>query len=93
VRTAPGRVTAVDFRATVAAGKTFFDRLTLYASARLFGGPVFWAVEGDDLVGSDVHHYALGAGARVVLPGSLDLFIEGMAVGEQSVSAGVGWSF
>jgi hypothetical protein len=84
--TATTRVTAVDFRAGVAVGKTFLDRVTVYLSGRVFGGPVFW----QDATGGDVHHYALGGGARVALPAQLDLFVEVSAVGEQSLNAGLG---
>jgi hypothetical protein len=92
-RAADARVTALDVRAGVATGKTLADRVTIYVAARAFGGPVSWRIAGEDVVGSDVHHYALGGGVRVVLPWSLDVFVEGMAAGEQSVSAGIGVAF
>ena len=88
--TATERVTAVDFRAGVTVGKTFFDHLTVYLAARAFAGPVFWQIDGVDVTGGDVHHYSLGGGARVTLPAQLDLFVEGMAAGEQSLNAGLG---
>jgi hypothetical protein len=88
--TATARMTAVDFRAGVSVGKTFLDRLTVYLAARAFAGPVSWRIAGADVTGGDVHHYSLGGGARVALPASLDLFVEGMAAGEQSLNAGLG---
>jgi hypothetical protein len=84
-----GQVTAGDARAGLLVGKTFWDRFTPYAAARAFGGPVYHRGE----VGSDVHHYTVGAGARLALPASFDLYVEGMALGEQSVSAGAGVTF
>lgn len=93
VPTAGARLTALDARASLLAGKTFFDRLVVYAGARVFGGPVWWELAGDDVVGGDVHHYSAGLGARLSLPGGVDLFVEGMGVGEQSVNAGAGVAF
>jgi hypothetical protein len=68
--TATERVTAVDFRAGVTVGKTFFDRLTLYLAGRVFAGPVFWQIDGVDVTGGDVHHYSLGGGAPRHAPGA-----------------------
>jgi hypothetical protein len=87
------RLTALDARVSLLGGKTVFQRLTLYGAARGFGGPVRWRLGGERVVGADVHHYSLGAGARVVLPAGVDLFVEGMALGEASVSAGAGLRF
>jgi hypothetical protein len=87
------RLTAVDLRATALVGKTFFDRLTPYVAVRVFGGPVFWSIGGDSVTGSDQHHYSIGGGATLRLPGNVDLFAEGMALGERSLNVGVGLSF
>ena len=87
------RLTAVDLRAGVIAGKTFFQRLTPYLAARVFGGPVFWTLAGEDVTGSDQHHYTVGGGATLRLPGGVDLVAEGMALGERSVNVGLGLSF
>ena len=84
-----GQVTAADLRTGVLIGKTFWGRFTPYAAGRVFEGPVWH--RGD--IGSDVHHYTVGAGARLALPGQLDLFVEGMPLGEQSVSGGAGLTF
>lgn len=83
------RATALDARATLLAGKTF-GPVVLYAAGRVFGGPVFWRLAGSDVTGSDVHHFSLGAGARLALPASVDLFVEGMPLGEQSATLGLG---
>jgi hypothetical protein len=84
-----GRVTAVDLRGGVVVGKTFFERLTPYLVARVFGGPVSW----NGLTGGDQHHYTIGGGATLRLPGGFDVLAEGMALGERSVAIGVGLSF
>ena len=91
--TGADRVTALDLRAGAIVGKTFLDRLTPYLAARVFGGPVYWTLDGASVTGSDQHHFAIGGGASVRLPGGVDLLAEGMALGERSVNVGVGLSF
>jgi hypothetical protein len=87
------RLTAVDGRVGVMVGKTLLDRLTVFAGARVFGGPVFWTVDGESVWGGDAHHYTLGAGAILRLPGQIDVFGEIMPLGERSFSVGAGISF
>jgi hypothetical protein len=78
-----------DVRLGVAAGYTFFERLSPYLTARAFGGPVLW----NELTGTDLYHYQLGVGVVLGLPSGFDLLVEGVPLGEQRVTAGVGWSF
>jgi hypothetical protein len=87
------RLTAVDLRATVIAGKTFAGRFTPNVAGRLFGGPIFWTREGEDVTGSDRRHFSVGAGVTLRLPGRLDVFAELMPLGERSASLGAGLSF
>jgi hypothetical protein len=82
--------TALDARLGVLVGKTFFDRLTVYAAGRLFGGPAFWRIDGDSKVGTDLYHYQVGGGLIVRLPAGLDLYAEGIPLGERGFSAGLG---
>src|SRR5262249_40425585 len=84
-----GSVTAGDLRAGAVVGKTFFERLTPYAAARGFAGPVSW----QGLSGGDPPHYTIGGGATLRLPGGIDVMAEGMALGERSVAIGAGVSF
>lgn len=63
-----------------------------YAIARAFGGPVFWRYEGRSVRGHDTHLYQLGAGASLRLAKSLNVFVEGVPLGERAVSLGVGVS-
>lgn len=84
-------LTAGDLRASVLAGKTFFDALVPYVVLRGFGGPVVWDRVSE--AGGDANHYAIGIGATVRLPLGLDVFVEGLPLGEQSLSAGAGLSF
>lgn len=84
---------AIDVRAGLTVGKTFFDVLSPYAAARVFGGPVFWRISGDALTGTDTHHYQIGAGMVVALPKYWDVFAEGAPLGERAVSVGGGRAF
>lgn len=87
------RWTAQDNRFGVMVGKTFFDRLVPFATARGFFGPVYWKLGGEDVVGTDIHHYTIGAGASYQVPGRFSLFAEALALGEQSVSLGGSMAF
>lgn len=80
---------AFDARGGVTVGKTLAGRWVPYASARGFGGPVFWQHAGAGVVGGDRYHVTLGAGLIVRLPGSLDVTVEAMPLGERSAALGV----
>jgi hypothetical protein len=80
---------AFDLRGGVTIGKTFAGRWVPYASARGFGGPVYWEHAGAGVTGNDRYHVTLGAGLIVRLPRSVDVTIEGMPLGEQSAALGV----
>ena len=80
---------AIDVRAGLAAGWTFFERLTPYAVVRAFGGPVFYG----SALGTDAYHVQLGAGVVLGLPWGLDLSAKVIPLGEQRVTAGLGGSF
>lgn len=87
--TAAGAYGAGDIRGSIAAGWVLWDRFTPYATARLFGGPVFW----NGMIGTDLYHFQLGVGFVLGLPDGLDLVVECVSLGEQSLSAGLGFSF
>lgn len=87
--TRAGPYTAIDARAGVAAGWLLWDRFSPYATLRVFGGPVFW----NGAMGGDLYHFQLGAGFVLGLPGGFDLVAECVPLGEQSLSAGLGFSF
>jgi hypothetical protein len=84
-------LTAFDLRMTVLLGKTFFERLTPYAAGRAFVGPVHWDLL--DATGGDAHHYTVGVGLIAHLPWNLSLFVEGMPLGERSISGGTSLAF
>jgi hypothetical protein len=81
-------LTAGDARVAAMVGKSF-GPVVPFLGARAFGGPVSWRLGGASVTGGDAHHYAIGAGLSVHLPARLDLFAEGMPLGERSATAGV----
>jgi hypothetical protein len=86
--------TAFDLRAAAVAGRTIEDVFTPYVVGRVFGGPIFWRIEGDDVTGTDLYKYQLGGGFSLALPSRvLDVFVEGIALGERGVAAGIGSTF
>lgn len=84
--------TATDVRLGLLVGKTFWDVFTPYAAVRLFGGPVFYRINGVPLVGGDQFHVQVGAGASVSIARRVDLFLEGIPLGEKAITAGIGLS-
>lgn len=91
---APGamdaRLSAGDVRLGVIAGVTLWERLSPYLLARAFGGPVMWTLGGEDITGSDQHHYQLGAGASASLPWwNASVLVDGSVLGERALSIGV----
>ncbi len=79
---------AADARLGARAGWNLQGNLFPYAAVRLFGGPVNWELAGEDVGGTDIHHYqlALGAAAQV---GPMGVHVEWAGLGEQALSAGV----
>jgi len=88
------RYTALDLRVGAIAGKTVGGVFTPYLTARAFGGPIAWTFDGADVTGTDLYKYQLGGGASLALLGrKLDFFVEGIALGERGVAAGLGTTF
>lgn len=84
---------AIDIRGALTAGKTFWNTLSPYVSARAFGGPVFWRYRDKTVVGGDTHHYQLALGMVAALPRGIDLFADVAPLGERAVALGAGKSF
>lgn len=84
---------AGDLRLSVVVGKTFFQALSPYALVRGFGGPIWWQINGKDVLGTDAYKFQIGAGLAVALPKGLDVFVEGVPLGEKALSTGLGYSF
>lgn len=84
---------AIDARLGLIVGKTFWNTLTPYAGVRVFGGPIFWRFQGQDIQGTDQYHYQLALGFSSSLPGKVDLFAEAVPLGERAFSIGGGLAF
>jgi hypothetical protein len=84
---------AFDLRLGAVAGTTFFDALSPYLLARVFGGPVFWRYQGAAVTGTDVSHYQLGLGLALLLAQRLELFAEGVPLGERALAGGAAVAF
>jgi hypothetical protein len=84
---------AFDLRLGAAAGYPIADLVAPYILARAFGGPVYWTLANESVLGTDVHHFQIGAGLSVTPIRRLDLFVEGVPLGEQGLSLGGGFSF
>jgi hypothetical protein len=81
--------TAFDLRLTAAAGYRVANAFSPYAVGRIFGGPIFWRVDGAAARGTDLYKYQLGLGASLTPHKSIALFAEGIFVGERGVTAGI----
>jgi hypothetical protein len=84
---------AFDLRLGAVVGTTLWNALSPYALARVFGGPVYWTYRGDSVTGTDTHHFQLGAGFAWLITRRLDLFAEGVPLGERAVAGGLSVSF
>ena len=85
--------TALDFRLSAVIGKRLFGFWLPYAGVAVFGGPVFFAPQGQSLTGGDQHHFRVSVGSSFSLPAHLEAFVEVGFVGEQNVVVGLGYAF
>jgi hypothetical protein len=83
---------AGDLRIGAVAGWPLAEAFTPYALARVFGGPIWWEYQGQNWTGTDVHHFQLGAGALFRI-GNVDVFAEGVPLGELALVGGAGLLF
>jgi len=84
--------TAVDARLGARAGWALGENLFPFVAARVFGGPVKWQWDDQDVTGTDVHHYQLALGTAVRID-ALGLWVEWAGVGEQALGAGLSTSW
>ncbi len=84
---------ALDLRVGVAAGLMWLRTLSAYGVVRAFGGPAYWAYAGSSQTGTDTHHYQVGLGGAVLVAKRLEVFVEGVPLGEQALAAGASMSF
>jgi len=79
---------AFDARFGGRAGWLIGTQLFPYSAVRIFGGPVKWTLDGDDVTGSDIHHYQIALGASYQL-GPVGIYAEWAGLGEKALSAGL----
>lgn len=79
---------ATDFRVGVMAGRAV-GPVSPYVLARAFAGPVSWTLDGMDVVGTDTHHYQLGAGASFATESGFAISLDISALGERAASLGM----
>lgn len=79
---------ASDIRLGARAGWNVKGNIFPYVAARVFGGPVKWELDGEDVTGTDIHHYQLALGTAVQL-GQVGVYVEWAGLGEQALSAGL----
>ncbi|MET0793714.1 MAG: hypothetical protein ABW061_19500 [Polyangiaceae bacterium] len=81
---------AFDLRLGSELGVQLAEIFRPYAVVRVFGGPVYWRYLGESVTGTDTHHYQVGAGAALRVAKAVNLFAEGVPLGERALSVGVG---
>ena len=79
---------ASDLRLGARAGWNVKGNIFPYVVARVFGGPVKWELDGEDVTGTDIYHYQLALGSAVQL-GQVSVYVEWAGLGEQALSAGL----
>ncbi len=84
---------ALDFRLGGVVGWTIAGVVSPFVTTRAFGGPVYWRDASGSVIGTDGSHYQVGAGVAALVARRVDLFVEGVPLGERAVSAGVGAAF
>jgi len=84
---------ALDLRLGALVGWSLFHSVSPYLLARTFGGPIFWTYGGESRLGTDAYKYQFGAGLSFLVAETLDVFVEGVPLGERGVTAGAGVSF
>ena len=79
---------AFDLRLGGQVGVNVANLFQPYAVARAFGGPVYWRYLGNAVTGTDTHHYQVGAGAALRVSKIVNVFLEGIPLGERALSLG-----
>ena len=86
-------LTSLDAGLSVSAGKSIAGIVAPYVGAKVFGGPVFWTLDGASTVGTDVAHWQVAFGLAANLPLGIDLLAEWAPFGAHSAVAQVGVTF
>ncbi len=68
------------------------DSIFPYLTARVFGGPVSWELDGIAVIGTDIHHYQVALGTAVQF-GQTGMFVEWAGLGEKAFSVGLSYAW
>lgn len=79
---------ATDARFGVRTGWNVRDNIFPFVAVRVFGGPVKWEIDDEEVDGSDIYHYqvALGLAAQF---GPVGIFAEWAGLGEKAIVLGL----
>jgi hypothetical protein len=83
---------STDVRLGMVLGKTVARVLTPYVAARVFGGPIFWTIDGRGTTGTDDYHVQVGFGFSLT-SGRVGAHLDVAPLGERSLAAGCGVAF
>jgi hypothetical protein len=86
-------LTSFDAGLSASAGKSIAGIVAPYVGAKVFGGPVFWTLDGASTTGTDVNHWQVAFGLAANLPLGIDLLAEWAPFGARSAVVQVGWTF
>jgi hypothetical protein len=86
-------LTSVDAGLSASAGWPIAGVVAPYVGAKVFGGPVWWTLDGASTTGSDVNHWQVAFGIAASLPLGIDVLAEWAPFGARSAVAQVGWTF
>jgi hypothetical protein len=87
------QLTTFDIRASGVIGKRLFGFWLPYGGMAVFGGPVLFAQNGNTQTGSNPYHVKFTVGSAFDFAVRWHAFIELGFLGEQVVSAGLGYTF
>lgn len=79
---------STDVRLGIRSSWNVKNRLFPFAAVHVFGGPIMWEIDGQDVTGTDIYHYHLSVGSALKL-GRTVAYFEWAGLGEQSLKAGL----
>ena len=84
---------ALDVKGDVSVGWTLGDAWSPYLAVRGFGGPVFWKLDDQRVIGSDLYHVSVAAGFNLAIGHRVSLYFDGAFVGMRGISGGASVRF
>ncbi|NQV41363.1 MAG: hypothetical protein HQ506_03330 [Candidatus Marinimicrobia bacterium] len=81
-----------DLRVGARASWIIKDKVFPYLTTRVFAGPVSWELAGEDVIGTDIHHYQVALGTAIQF-GKTGTFVEYSGLGEKALSVGLSYAW